>query len=307
MDQIIATIEKVWRFELVKMAGASIEVGQIVAAAAVVLVGVWLSRRLTRAVRKRLLTRARLDVSASAAVEKILFYLLIALTILFAFQIVQIPITLFAFLGGALAIGLGFGAQNILANFISGLILMIERPIRLGDLVEVETHVGEVQEIRFRCTRIRRNDGIDVLVPNSALLDKNVINWTLSDKQIRTTVTVGVIYGSPTERVRELILKAVAEHSRVLADPEPIMEFEEFGDSALVFKIHFWTEVKAIMDLRTIPSDIRFRIDQLFREAGIVIAFPQRDMHLDTKLPLDVRLLPAQDQEPAAPAQGPNR
>lgn len=289
---LLAKSGEVWRYSLIKIGGDSIQVGQIVTALLIVLLGLWLSKRLTKAVRRRLLKRARLDISTTAAIEKMLFYGLVVLVLLFAFQVLQIPITLFAFLGGALAIGLGFGAQNIIANFISGLILMIERPIRIGDMVEVESHQGIVEEIRFRCTRVRRLDGIDVLVPNSAFLDKNVINWTLSDRQIRTSITLGVVYGSPTDQVAKLIRQAVDEHPRALQQPEPVVEFEEFGNNALVFRIHFWIEVVTMMDLRTVRSDIRFRIDGLFREAAIVIAFPQQDVHLDTRFPLDVRILP---------------
>jgi len=289
-------LARLWRRDLFTVGGAPVRVSQVVVALLVLVVGFWASRGLTHVLRVRVLSRSRFDASAAAAVEKVLFYILLAVVMLFAFQALRIPTTVFTFLGGALAIGLGFGAQNIINNFISGLILMFERPIRIGDLVEVDAHRGSVEEIRFRCTRIRSTDGIDVLVPNSALLEKSVINWTLSDKRLRTSVAVGVIYGSPTELVARLIRQAVDEHPRVLQEPEPVIVFQDFGDNALAFEVFFWTEIKTAMDLRVVCSDIRFRIDALFREHDLVIAFPQRDVHLDTVRPLDVRVLPADGQ-----------
>ena len=282
--------DRVWNFELLRIGDRSLRVSQLAIAIAVLVFGLLISRLTTRAVRRSLAKRPRVSETAAVMVEKLLFYFLLVIVLVLAFQSLQLPIALFAFLGGALAIGLGFGAQNIIANFISGLILMFERPVRIGDLVEVDEHRGRIAEIRFRCTRIRRNDGVDVLVPNSLLLEKNVINWTLSDKQMRTSIKVGVIYGSPTDKVSELIEKAVREDDRVMKQPQPMLIFDDFGDNSLVFEIFFWTEVSTMMDLAKTRSAIRFRIDELFRAAGLVIAFPQRDVHLDTVAPLEVRL-----------------
>ena len=289
-ESVRGTARRVWDFELLQVGEHTLSVSQVVLTVLVVGLGMVISRLITRSLRRHLLRRVRITETAAAAVERVLFYLLLVAVVLLGFQILEIPTTLFTFLGGALAIGVGFGAQNIINNFISGLILMFEQPVRIGDLVEVEAHQGRIEEIRFRCTRIRRNDGVDVLVPNSILLEKNVINWTLSDKQIRTSIQVGVVYGSPTSLVATLIRKAVEEHGRVLDKPKPILEFQDFGDNSLVFEVYFWVEVGTMMDVKVICSDVRFRIDRLFREAGIVIAFPQRDVHLDAARPLEIRL-----------------
>ena len=289
-DSVRGTARRVWDFELLQVGEHTLRVSQVVLTILVVGLGLLVSRLMTRSLRRHLLRRVRITETAAAAVERVLFYLLLVAVVLLGFQILEIPTTLFTFLGGALAIGIGFGAQNIINNFISGLILMFEQPVRIGDLVEVEAHHGRIEEIRFRCTRIRRNDGVDVLVPNSTLLEKNVINWTLSDKRIRTSIQVGVVYGSPTSLVATLIRKAVEEHGLVLDRPEPILVFQDFGDNSLVFEVYFWLEVATMMDVKVICSDVRFRIDKLFREAGIVIAFPQRDVHLDAAQPLEIRL-----------------
>ena len=294
-----------WNHVLITVGDNAIRVSQIVLAVLIVAVGVLVSRLVTRTLRIGLLRRVHMDRTAAAAVEKILFYLLVIIAVVFGFQTLAIPITLFAFLGGALAIGIGFGAQNIVANFISGLILMFERPVRIGDFIEVENHLGRIEEIRFRCTRIRTVDGVEVLVPNSVLLEHSVINWTLSDTRLRASVKVGVIYGSPTGKVAKLIRQAVDESKVALRSPEPVLVFDDFGDNVLVFEVFFWTEVTNMMDLKTACSDIRYRIDDLFREAGLVIAFPQRDVHLDNISPIEVRLTRADEagDEDAAPAE----
>jgi small-conductance mechanosensitive channel len=126
-------------------------------------------------------------------------------------------------------------------------------------------------------------------------LEKNITNWTLSDQKIRAYVTAGVIYGSPVQEVERLLLKAVSENEKVLKEPEPFVLFNDFGDNALVFQVHFWISIRRIIERRLIESSVRFRIDELFREAGIVIAFPQRDVHLDAKQPLEFRLIEKAD------------
>jgi small-conductance mechanosensitive channel len=209
-----------------------------------------------------------------------------------ALSLLGIPLTAFAFATGAIAIGVGFGAQNIINNFISGWILMAERPIRIGDFIEIDNTYGAVEIIGNRSTRIRRTDGVHLLVPNSQLLERTVVNWTLIDREVRTTVRVGVAYGSPVGKVAELILQAVKEQPETKTEPHPSVVFEDFGDSALIFDAYLWCDVGGEKFLREIRSAIRFRITELFEENGITIAFPQRDVHLDVRHPLEVRVTP---------------
>jgi small-conductance mechanosensitive channel len=142
-----------------------------------------------------------------------------------------------------------------------------------------------------RSARVRSFQNVDIIVPNSSFLERNVINWTLADDQYRTYVAVGVVYGSSTREVTKLIRKAVDEHGRILKKPEPFVLLRKFGDNSLDFEVHFWIRMAKLTNRLIIESDVRYRIDTLFREAGIVIAFPQRDVHLDANGPLDVRLL----------------
>jgi len=291
LTQTLNALRHVWEYHLFTVGDdQKIRVHQIVVALLVLLVGFWLSRRMARIAARRLMRHSRLDANTALLIQRVINYTALATIVVLALDMVGVPITAFAFLGGALAIGLGFGAQNVLNNFISGLILMVERPIRLNDLVEIGQDVGRVEVIGARSTRIRRTDGIDILVPNSKLLEENVTNWTHSDNRIRTKVIVGVAYGSPTQTVTKLLEQATVQHERVLSKPKPIVIFDEFGDNALIFEVYFWGEIEAPMDLKRLKSDVRVAIDKAFREADITISFPQRDVHLDTLRPLEVRV-----------------
>jgi small-conductance mechanosensitive channel len=281
----------IWNSKVLVIDNYPITVGKLVIALIVLVIGLLLTKFLLRAFARRLLAKTPLKRGTASAIEKMFIYFAYLLVVLFALRMLNIPLAAFAFFGGAIAIGVGFGAQNIINNFISGFIIMTEQPITIGDLVEIEGVLGQVEEIGARCTRIRTGENIDILVPNSTFLEKNITNWTLSDTKIRTKVVAGVVYGSPVKKAEELLLKAAEETDNVLKHPNPFVIFADFGDNALMFEVYFWISVNRIIERRLIESSVRFRIDELFREAGIVIAFPQRDVHLDTQRPLDLRIV----------------
>jgi potassium efflux system protein len=283
-------IYKVWSYQVWVIDGQVVSLGKVVVSIFIFVAGIFMASLVVRLLASRLARLAHLKESTASAFEKVLRYGIIVLIALFALRIVNIPLGAFAFLGGAIAIGVGFGAQNLINNFISGFILMTERPIRIGDLVEVDKVVGRVEEIGGRCTKVRTGENIHILVPNSKFLEKNITNWTLSDQQIRSKVSVGVIYGSPVRQVEELLLGAVRENPKVIQERESLVVFNDFGDNSLVFEVYFWINVPTILARRRIESNLRFRIDELFREAGIVIAFPQRDVHLFASKPIKVDL-----------------
>jgi len=280
----------------------AIRVRQLLVVLIVFLGGLFLLKQGIRLFRKRVLPKTTLKPNEAVALTKIIYYFGILLILLFCMHMVNLPITAFAFLGGALAIGVGFGAQNLLNNFISGFIIMAERPIRLGDLIEIEGSFARVENIGPRCTRIRTGDNIHILVPNSHFLEKSIVNWTLSDQKVRAHVTVGVTYGSPVREVERLLMQAARENEKVLREPEPFVLFRDFGDNALIFFLYFWLSMETMTERLLLESSLRFRIDDLFREAGIVIAFPQRDVHLDTTRPLELKVVdpggfPRKDEE----------
>ena len=176
---------------------------------------------------------------------------------------------------------------------------MIEKPIRIGDVVFISGEEGRVEEIGNRCTRVRRGNGVDVLIPNSHFLEQEVINWTLSDNDIRGEVLVGVAYGSDTQKTHDLMVQAATENEKIHNNPAPFVLFEDFGDNALGFRLYYWANVNSPLDIDRINSVIRFRIDETFKEADICIAFPQRDVHLDTLSPLEVNVVNKAPEPPA--------
>ncbi|MFC1611141.1 mechanosensitive ion channel domain-containing protein [Myxococcota bacterium] len=287
-----------WQYEIVTIDDNPITVSTILTAILLFLLGYYVARYLSRLLGARLLPRFGLQTGATAALQTLTFYLLFLFFTLVALRMINVPLTVFTVLGGALAIGVGFGSQNIVNNFISGLILLIEQPIKADDLIEVDGTYGKVERIGTRSTRVRTFSNIHIIVPNSTFLEKNVINWTLSDNLVRVEVAVGVAYGSPTREVERLILKALDEHDRIVDHPVPEVFFTEFGDNALAFRSYFWIYLNSQNDRRRIESDVRFRIDKLFREHDITIAFPQRDVHLDTLKPLDVRVVADRPAKP---------
>jgi len=181
-----------------------------------------------------------------------------------------------ALLLGALGVGIGFGLQNVVNNFVSGLILLFERPIRVGDWVQLGDLFGIVSKIGIRSSMVRTFDGADVVVPNGDLVSEQLINWTLSDRKRRVILPVGVAYGTAPRRVIELLLEVARGHEEVLANPEPVALFRGFGDSALNFELRVFTEG----DWLRVLSDLAVATTEALEAAGITIPFPQRDLHL---------------------------
>jgi small-conductance mechanosensitive channel len=297
LTQARLAVATVWNYELTSVDDRPITVRKIATGLVLLLLGVYASRQLSRLIGKRILPRLGLNSGVATAVQSVSFYLLVTCFAFMSLELINIPLTVFTFLGGAMAIGIGFGSQNILNNFISGLILLAEQPIRVGDLVDINGLCGNVEKIGARSTRVKTGTNLEIIVPNSKFLQDNVTNWTLSDTRMRTVVRVGVAYGSPTSDVDRLLRAAVATCSSALPTPEPIVLFSDFGDNSLMFEVHFWTDVRSMMQARKAESELRHAIDQLMREANITIAFPQRDIHLDTLKPLEVHVRQLAAQE----------
>lgn len=288
-------LASVWNYSLFTFAsGDQIKVGQALTVLFFILLALKLGRMLSRMLARHM-ERKNVDAQAVQTIEMVFYWIFLTLVVISALGMLQIPITHLAFISGAVAIGVGFGAQNIINNLISSWILMSERPVRIGDFIEVEQHSGTVERIGNRSTRIRRMDGVHILVPNSQMLEKIVVNWTLIDRRFRTTVRVGVAYGTPVARVEQFMIEAAMAQREVVAQPAPMVVFEEFGTSSLIFDLHFWCDTTSGAELRGVRSGIRFSIERLFRENGIEIAYPHTDVHLSADKPLDVRLQGSED------------
>lgn len=234
----------------------------------------WLLRRsLHRVYRRR-----ALDEGVQHALDRLLHYGIVALGAFVALENLGVSITALAGLGAVLAVGIGFGLQNIAQNFVSGLILLLERPVKKGDFVQVGEVRGTVRDIRARATVVTTLDNVDIIVPNGQFITEAVTNETYGDRRVRVSITVGVAYGSDTARVREVLLQVAQSSPRVIADPPPQVLFKDFGESSLDFELLAW--LADPREENPAASDIRFAVDQAFRAAGIEIPFPQRVVHL---------------------------
>jgi small-conductance mechanosensitive channel len=237
----------------------------------------WLRRRLEESV----LSKSRADIGAKNAVSSIGSYIIATLAFLFALSVAGVDLSNLALIAGALSVGIGFGLQNVVNNFVSGLILLFERPIKQGDWIVVGTTEGYVKKISVRSTQITTFDNADVIVPNSELIANQVTNWMLYDMRGRVRVPVGVAYGSDVEKVREILLGIALSHPQTIVDvniPKPAAIFLSFGDSSLNFELRF--HIRNVDHRLSVISDVNFAIEKAFREADITIPFPQTDVHL---------------------------
>lgn len=267
-----------------------VTIGKSIGALLVFVVGYGLSAALARRVERGLVARG-FDARRVRNTRRWALIAVAGVLALFTLNVARIPLTVFAFFGGALAIGVGFGTQTIIRNFISGLIMLAERRIQIGDIIEVDGVTGTVTSVDLRSSTVLGFDGVETSVPNAMLLENKVTNWTHSDKRVRRVIKVGVAYGSPLRDVADILGECAERHGVVLKDPEPQVVFEDFGSDALVFALYFWVELRPGVSAMQVASDLRFMIARRFAEAGIVVAFPQRDVHLDASQPLRVEVL----------------
>ena len=253
-----------------------------------VLAVVLASRFTRRLLRTRVLVHTRMDDGMQYLISRIAGYVVLVLGLLVALQTAGLNLSSLTVLAGALGVGIGFGLQNIVNNFVSGLILMGERSIQIGDRVDVGGTLGRVTRIGARATAIQTNDNISIIVPNSEFVSNRVVNWSLQgDQRVRLRIPVGVSYGSDPHQVEKLLLAAAAGNSHVLKDPEPQAIFREFGESSLNFELRVWT---TDMTYRpgVLKGELNFAIWDKLKEAGVQIPFPQRDLHF--KDPVKVEL-----------------
>ncbi|MGK7911040.1 MAG: mechanosensitive ion channel domain-containing protein [Synechococcus sp.] len=238
------------------------------------------ARRLSNGIKQRLLSRLIEDVGSRESVSIVLKYLMTALGVLIALPLIGIDLGSLAIATGAVGLGIGIGLQNLSRNFMSGIVMLFERPIQVGDFVDVDGLQGTIEHINLRATIVRTLDSLDVIVPNSRFMEENVVSWSYRDSRCRLHIPVGVAYGSDTETVKYALLKVAADQPRVLKSPAPQVFFKGFGDSALNFDLMVWTLRPA--DQFKLISDLNFAIDAEFRTEDIELPFPQRDINIRT-------------------------
>jgi len=259
----------------------------------VISVVVLLSRLVRRLLRTRVLAHTKLEVGQQYAIARIVSYVVLVLGLLIGIETMGINLSSLAVLAGALGVGIGFGLQNIVSNFVSGLIILAERPIQIDDRVDLGNNtIGKVVRIGARATQVLTNDNIMIIVPNSEFVSNRVVNWTHIDQRVRLRLSVGAGYDSDPHVVEKLLVEVANENPNVLKSPAPTVAFKEFGESSLNFELRVWAEDMAHRP-GNLESQLNFAIWDKFKEHGIEIPFPQRDLHL--KEPIRVELKSQQD------------
>jgi small-conductance mechanosensitive channel len=276
----------------------SVTIGKSLGALTILIVGFMVITRIIRRTLQLAVSKGNLGVSKSVVIGRWMAIIAGITLIVTAFNLVEIPLSAFAFFGGALAIGVGFGTQNMLKNLISGVMLLIEKPIRIGDLVEVDGVTGTVTSIGIRFSTIHGAQGTDTLIPNSALVEQKLVNWTYSTPDVRKDIKITVGYNSDAKQVQEILLALSNAHPSVIRTPSPLVTLEDFGDNGLVFNLQCWMKVEAGLNAVRVLSDLRLQILEAFNAAGIELPYPQRMMQFDKNASIQVRMATEQKENP---------
>lgn len=271
--------------QLLQVLGISLTLGALLFIAIALYFLFYLSRAIQDLLQEIIVPRAETDPNVIYAALTIGRYVVIGIAVLIVFRALGLNLTTLAFISGGLSIGIGFGLQEIVANFISGILLLFEQSLRPGDIVSVGGEMGEVKKLSIRATTVNTFDNIELIVPNQLFLTSTVTSYTRTDRSVRVLIPVGVSYSSDPKQVREVLLEAAERHQLVRPEPEPIVHFMGFGDSSLDFRLAVWVDDPLLR--LSVASDLRFMIWKSFADHNIEIPFPQRDLHLRSGVPWD--------------------
>lgn len=274
-------IENVLEFELLEIGRYTLSVYNLLLVIIIFFAVKGVTHTVDTVLRKRLAKKGVADEGRSSSITQIVKYIVYILGFFLMVKSLGINIDLIIGVFAALGLGIGFALQDVFKDLISGIIILFEGNVAVGDILEVDGLTGSVKKIKLRTSLIRTRDGIYMVIPNSRIVNEKVINWSADNKITRFNIIVGVAYGSDTEKVRELLLASAVKHEMVNKRPSPVVFFDDFADSALMFDLHFW--VVDTWNIESTKSDIRFEIDKVFRENKISIPFPQRDVHMVSK------------------------
>lgn len=270
-------------FSLIKTSQYHLTLGQLLTAIAVVVVTFYVSKLARDNIIRFTQRQSKVSMSQIYALTRFAHYLLLFIGFVLALSILGIDTGKIALVASALGVGVGLGLQEIVKNFVSGIVILVEKSLKVGDFIELESSAfGIVKEINFRSTVIRTNDNVDILIPNAELVTNRVINWTLDERVARVRIPFSVAYGSDKELVRKAVLEAAASVSHTLQTDKhrPTVWFSSFGDSSLDFLLGVWVDYDAVIRPAALRSDYLWAIDDAFRKYGIEIPFPQRDVYI---------------------------
>jgi small-conductance mechanosensitive channel len=299
LSNFVRIIREFLDSRMIRIGESSASIGSLLSILLAFIVLVFVARLLRRWLVHRLLVRSGSEIGSREAVATIAQYLLVGLGGFTILQVSGLDLSALALIAGTLGVGIGLGLQSITNNFVSGLIILFERPIKVGDRIDVGDTAGNVRAISLRATTIVNNDNISVIVPNSEFITSRVINWSHSDRLVRLSLDVGVSYDSDPAEVRDVLLAAARDCDGVLETPTPDVIFRGFGDSALDFQLRTWTS--AYMDRpQVLRSQLYFAIFERLRARGIEIPFPQRVVHVRPPRPAG----PGREEPAAARDEG---
>jgi len=286
-------MQEILDYHLFHVGQTQVTLASLLATVAILAV-TWLAARVLRKlVAEKLFGRTHVDPGVRYAIGRVISYIIWVLGLIVALQPLGINATTLAVFGGAIGVGIGFGLQDIAKNFIAGLILLIERPIKVGDRIEIGKVIGDVAEIRARATLVRTNDDIYLIVPNADFITNTVTNWSYRTPRVRFHFPVGVAYDSDPRAVEKALLDAASKNGSVLKEPAPSVLFIAFGESSLDFELVCWTAVM-LHRRSALRSEINFHIHEVLRERGIELPFPQRDLHIRSAEGLERILAPGE-------------
>lgn len=277
-QQILTALSEVFTTALFEVGGKPFSLSSLVELIFLALIALIISRALTEGIKRQLLVRFKFDRGTREAIASVINYVLVSIGFLIVLQSTGIDLSSLTVIAGALGIGFGFGLQNLASNFISGITLLFEKPIKVGDFIEVDKLLGTVESISIRSTLVRTIDGVFVIVPNNRFVENNIINWSYQDNKCCLHIPVGVAYGTDTVLVTEALLAAARQESRVLSYPSPKVWFKGFGDSSINFELLVWIDNPPETD--PIKSALHFLIEWELRYRHIEIPFPQQDLYI---------------------------
>jgi small-conductance mechanosensitive channel len=290
-------VESFLDHRLFRVAGSPVTVGSLIAFVGILVVSLIVARLVRKLVVSRLLTH-RLNVGVRYAIGRFLGYMILLLGVFIALETVGISVGAFAAFFAAVGVGIGFGLQDIAKNFVSGLILLIERPVQVGDRIDIGQVSGDVVEIRTRATLVRTNDDVHLIIPNSKFISDTVTNRSYGNPRVRYRVPIGVGYSSDPREVEAALLEAARSNPSVLKDPAPTVRFRAFGDSSLDFELQCWTS-SMLHRQGAFRSDLNFAIHDVLKARGIEIPFPQREV----RVRLEKEAAGFENEEPARTVQ----
>ncbi len=279
VNHVLQKVNSYLQYPLLELGGTAITPWLIIYLVVGIFLLFYLTRRLKNLLVNHLLLRYTSEIGIRQAIGGIVRYILVFLGLLIILQTAGINLSALMVLAGALGVGIGFGLQHITNNFVSGIIILFERPIKVGDRIEVGATHGKVIDISARATTILTNDNVSIIVPNSEFMQSKVINWSHSDYKVRFRIPVDVAYGSDVDQVISILKEVGAEDPDVLRDPPPAVRLKSFGDNGIHFELLLWT-IKAIHNRGRFTSNINVRIIKKFTKHGIQIPFPQRDVYI---------------------------